>query len=241
DLWGDARRMLDYGLAEPERAVMMAAAPGYPRAVVLEPRLGPPPAEAAQRVAPPPPAQAVAYVPPPPPAQQRTPPPPPPPPPPAAARAAAYVPPPRPPPPPTAVARAQPETTPSAAPVDDSRRVAADTTRDEGEGDRPATRRAARPADSGTRGQEIYDQEIGDGTPARNEAAIEYARRRGRSIWADPPDAAPSDAPAAAAPSAPAAAEPAPAPDAAAPVRAAGAAAAPRPRPGATHDAATPP
>jgi D-alanyl-D-alanine carboxypeptidase len=247
DLWGDARRMLDYGLTQPERPVMLAAAPGYPRAVVLEPRLTPPPAEAAQRVASPPPAQAVAYVPPPPPPdEQRTPPPPPPPP--AAAQAAAYVPPPTPPPPPTAVARAEPETTPSAALADDSRRVAADTTRDEAEGDRPATRRAARPADSGTRGQEIFDQEIGDGTPPRNEAAIEYARRRGRSIWADPPDAAPSDAPAAApAPSAPAPAEavparaePAPAPAAAAPVRAAAAVPARAARPEASDDEDSP-
>ncbi len=222
DLWGDARRMLDYGLTEPERPVLLASASGLPRAVVLEPRLAPPPAEAAERVPPPPPAQAVAYVPPPPPPdEKRTPPPPP-----AAAQAAAYVPPPSPPPAPTVVARAEPETAPSSAPAEEPRRVAAETPRDvreDGEGDRPSTRsvQSGRAADSGARGQEIYDQEIGDGAPARNEAAIEYARRRARSMWADPPDAPAADGVAGAgAGAAAAAAAAAPAPAAAVPARA---------------------
>ena len=67
DLWGDARRMLYYGLTEGARpAVQIAAAAAYPGAVVLIPRttIPPPPAEE-----PPPQPQRVAYVPPPPPPQ----------------------------------------------------------------------------------------------------------------------------------------------------------------------------
>ena len=204
DLWGDARRMLYYGLGEgAQAAVQMASAPGYPGAVVLVPRttIQPPPAEE-----PPPQPQRVAYVPPPP-----SPPP----------QPAAYVPSPPPPPspPPAAlavVARAEPTATAPPPPAEEPKRVAAGPPADNDDDDhRPAAR--SRAADSKGSSQEIYDQEIDDGAPARNQAAVDYARRRSRSMWADPPDVAPTapgDAPpptpAAAAP-APAAAEPAPA------------------------------
>ena len=204
DLWGDARRMLYYGLGEgAQAAVQMASAPGYPGAVVLVPRttIQPPPAEE-----PPPQPQRVADVPPPPP--------PPP-------QPAAYVPSPPPPPspPPAAlavVARAEPTATAPPPPAEEPKRVAGGPPADNDDDDhRPAAR--SRAADSKGSSQEIYDQEIGDGAPARNQAAVDYARRRSRSMWADPPDVAPTapgDAPpptpAAAAP-APAAAEPAPA------------------------------
>ena len=52
-------------------------------------------------------------------------------------------------------------------------------------------RAAARPTRDGA-SQEVYDQEIGDGESTRNQAAVDYARRRARSMWADPPDAAPT-------------------------------------------------
>jgi len=202
DLWGDARRMLYYGLTEGARpAVQMASAPGYPAAVVLVPRTTsqPPPAEE-----PPPQPQRVAYVPPPPPPQP-----------------VAYVPPPPPSPPPAAlavVARAEPTATVPPPPrAEEPKRIAAGPPPDnDDDDDRPAAR--SRAADSGRPSQEIYDQEIGDGANPQNQAAIDYARRRARSMWAAPPDVAPTQpgeappmpTPAATAP-APAAAEPRPA------------------------------
>src|SRR5262249_50032207 len=164
DLWGDARRMIDYGLAMPERPVVMASAPGMPRAIVLQPRLNPPPPPPAERIPPPPPpppAQAVAYVPPPPP----------------------------PPPTPTAVARAEPAVVPASETADEPRRVATSPPPPPPpDDDRPRSRpvESARPVGSGGREQEIYDQEIGEGSAPRNEAAEAYARRRTGSIWAEP-------------------------------------------------------
>jgi serine-type D-Ala-D-Ala carboxypeptidase (penicillin-binding protein 5/6) len=206
DLWGDARRMLYYGLGEGQRqAVQMASAPGYPGAVVLVPRTtiqARPPAEE-----PPPQPQRVAYVPPPPP--------------PPPAQPAAYVPPPPPSPPPAAlavVARAEPTTTAPPPPAAEPQRIAAGPPADNDDDDhRPAAR--SRAADSGRPSQEVYDQEIGDGESARNQAAVDYARRRTRSMWADPPDAAPT-APRDAPPPTPAATAPAPAAAEAAPARA---------------------
>jgi D-alanyl-D-alanine carboxypeptidase (penicillin-binding protein 5/6) len=210
DLWGDARRMLYYGLTEGARpAVHMASAPGYPAAVVLVPRMTMPPPPAEE---PPPQPQRVAYVPPPPPPPQP----------------AAYVSPPPPPPspPPAAlavVARAEPTAAPPPPPAEEPKRIAAGPPPDnDDDDDRPAARRRA--ADSGRTSQEIYDQEIGDGANPRNQAAIDYARRRARSMWVDPPDVAPTQpgeapptpTPAATAP-APAAAEPTPAHPEAAP------------------------
>jgi hypothetical protein len=216
--------MLYYGLAEGARpAVQMASAPGYPGAVVLVPRTTIPPPPPAEE--PPPQAQAVAYVPPPPPPQPAAQP---------AVQPAAYVPPPPPSPPPAAlavVARAEPTATAPPPPAEEPKRIAAGPPPDNDDDDyRPAAR--SRAADSGRPSQEIYDKEIGDGANTQNQAAVDYARRRAKSMWADPPDVAPTQpgeappppTPAAAAP-APAAAEPAPAraeaPPADEPVRAA--------------------
>jgi hypothetical protein len=133
----------------------------------------------------------------------------------------AYVPPPPPSPPPAAlavVARAEPTATVPPPPrAEEPKRIAAGPPPDhDDDADRPAAR--SRAADSGRPSQEIYDQEIGDGANPQNQAAIDYARRRARSMWAAPPDVAPTQpgeapptpTPAATAP-APAAAEPTPA------------------------------